>query len=209
MSSSPESGTRSTSRLILASGSKTRAQMLERVCLSFDQETPLVDEPAIKAALEAEGASCEDIAEALAEHKAIRISRRRQDRLVIGADQVLECEGARVDKPNNLEEAANTLRMLSGRTHRLVSAVVVALDGLRIWHATDTADLVVRPIDQAFIDRYLAQVGDGALSSVGAYQLEEFGAHLFTRVSGDFFTILGLPLLPLLDFLRARGAAPQ
>ena len=176
----------------MASGSKTRAQMLERVCLPFDQETPLVDEPAIKAALEAEGASCEDVAEALAEHKAIRVSRRRQDRLVIGADQILECEGARVDKPNSLEEAA-----------------VVALDGLRIWHATDTADLVVRPIDQAFIDRYLAQVGDDALSSVGAYQLEGFGAHLFTRVSGDFFTILGLPLLPLLDFLRARGAAPQ
>ena len=197
-----------TPKLVLASGSKTRAKMLERVGLEFTQETPMIDEDAIKDALQAEGASCEELAEALAEHKAVRISARNRTNLVIGADQILECDGVRINKPENLDSAAKTLRTLSARTHRLISSVVVVLDGDRLWHATDSASLTMRPLDDGFIDHYLGRTGDAVLSSVGAYQLEGFGAHLFTRVNGDFFTVLGLPLLPLLDFLRTRGAAP-
>lgn len=191
--------------LVLASGSRTRAEMLRNAGLSFEIVPAAVDEGAVKTSLTAEGASPEQIADTLAELKAARISQRMPDTLVLGADQVLDLDGAILDKPVDRAAAARHLQRLSGRRHHLVSAAVLLKDGQRIWGRTDRASLVVRPLSAPFIDRYLTVVGDRALESVGAYQLEGPGAHLFDSVEGDFFTILGLPLLPLLDFLRGHG----
>ena len=167
-------------------------------------EAANIDEQEVKIALSGEGATAAQVADSLAELKAIKISRRYPERLVIGADQVLECEGRWYDKPCNRAEAAAHLQALSGRTHHLQSAACVARDGQRIWHKLDRADLTMRPLSTAFIDSYLDHVGEDAFLSVGAYQLEGRGAQLFSRVAGDYFTILGLPLLALLDFLRAH-----
>ena len=125
--------------------------------------------------------------------------------LVIGADQMLECEGVWFDKPESLAEAADHLAKLGGRSHTLISCACVVRDGARLWHHIDRARLTMRPLSQAFIASYIEQVGEAALTSVGAYQLEGHGAQLFSKIEGDYFTILGLPLLPLLDFLRHHG----
>jgi hypothetical protein len=129
--------------------------------------------------------------------------------LVIGADQVLECDGVLFDKPVDLAAARAQLLALRGRTHRLVSAVVLARDGQRAWHHVDRADLTMRDFSAGFLDHYLESSGDAVLSSVGAYQLEGRGVQLFVRIDGDYFSILGLPLLPLLDILREQGVLPS
>lgn len=195
----------SPSSLVLASGSRTRADMLRNAGLSFEIIPAAVDEGAVKSSLTAEGASPEQVADTLAELKAMRISQRRPDMLVLGADQVLDLDGEILDKPVDRAAAAQHLQRLSGRRHQLVSAAVILKDGQRIWGRADRASLVVRALSDTFIDQYLNVVGDRALESVGAYQLEGPGAHLFESVEGDFFTILGLPLLPLLGFLRGHG----
>jgi septum formation protein len=195
--------------IILASGSQTRLALLERAGLSVDVVAPSVDEQEMKASFQAEKAPAEACAEALAELKAMRISARYPGAIVIGADQMLDCNGVWFDKPADQAHARAHLQALRGKSHRLVTAAVVALNGSRIWHTIDTATLTMRPFTDAFLDDYLARVGPSVLSSVGAYHLEGLGAQLFSRVDGDFFTILGLPLLPLLGFLRDHGTVPK
>lgn len=195
--------------LVLASGSRTRALMLERVGLRPILDKPLVDEEEVKLAGKAEGVGADAVAEALAELKAQRVTRRHPGALVIGADQMLECEGVWFDKPTDRDSARAQLQALRGKTHQLISCAVIVRDGERIWHKIDRARLTMRSFSDAFLDGYLDAVGDEVTQTVGAYQLEGLGAQLFQRVEGDFFTILGLPLLPLLGFLRVHGVGTE
>jgi len=195
-------------RLLLASASPTRRRLLEQAGLEFSAEAAPIDEDEAKLALEGEGADGPALAEALAELKAVAVARRHPGAFVIGADQVLDCEGRRYDKPRDEAAARAQLMALRGRTHQLISALVVVRDGQRLWHHIDRATLTMRPFSPAFLDEYLARSMPGILGSVGAYQLEARGAQLFSRIEGDYFTILGLPLLPLLDFLRPHGLVP-
>lgn len=193
--------------IILASGSAVRRRMLEAAGLAFEVEIPRVDEDAAKASLRADGLKPRDQADALAELKALSVSRRRPG-FVIGADQMLAIEGETLDKPRNIAEARNHLMRLRGKTHQLLCAAIVARDGAPIWRRVETPRLKMRAFSEAFLDDYLAQAGEAALHSVGAYQLEGLGAQLFESVEGDYFSVLGLPLLPLLAFLREHGVAP-
>jgi septum formation protein len=200
--------------VVLASASAARRKLLADAGLELDAMPAAVDEEEIKLALKAEGASAIQVAETLAELKARRVSERLtgagpQGPLVIGADQMLDCEGAWFDKPADLAAARAQLLALSGKTHTLETAVCLVRDGGRIWHQNARARLTMRPFDGEFVDRYLETVGRAALTSVGAYQLEGPGVQLFAQVQGDFFTVLGLPLLPLLEVLRANGVVPK
>lgn len=190
--------------VILASTSQTRIAMLVAAGVVVNSMPPGVDEDEVKRALKAEGAFAADAAIALAELKATRISRRFPDALVIGADQMLDCQGQWFDKPVDLAAARLQLQSLRGKTHHLQTAAVVMLNGQRIWHQLDKASLTMRPFSDAFLDDYLSRAGDKVLWSVGAYQLEGLGVQLFSRIDGGYFGILGLPLLPLLDFLRTH-----
>jgi septum formation protein len=197
-----------TRSVILASASKSRAQVLRAAGVAIEIVPSHADEESIKASLKAEGATAAQCAETLAELKAVQISQRYPEALVIGADQMLDCEGQWFDKPVDMAGARNHLLTLRGKTHVLPTAVCVALNGSRIWHHVALPRLTVRPFSEAFIDIHLAQTGTAILSSVGAYQLEGPGAQLFSRIEGDFFTILGLPLLELLAFLREHDVVP-
>lgn len=188
--------------LILASASPSRAAMLRAAGLEFSVQPARIDESEIKLALQAEQATASDAATALAELKVQRVSPGAGNDFIIGADQMLVCEGRWYDKPESLAAAREHLRSLRGRTHELVSAVVLARGGSVIWRQVDTARLTMRDFSDDFLDAYLAQAGEAVLHSVGAYQLEGLGVQLFSHIRGDFFTILGLPLLPLLDILR-------
>jgi septum formation protein len=191
--------------VILASASTIRRAMLEQAGVTVAIETANVDEASVKSALHAEGASAEACAEALAVLKARRISSRRPEAFVIGADQMLEADGVWFDKPADFAGARDTLRALRGRTHRLISAAVVMRDGQHLWHTIAVATLTMRPFSEEFLEEYLSLAGPTILNAVGAYQLEGRGVQLFERMDGDYFTILGLPLLPLLGFLREQG----
>lgn len=193
------------SDLILASASAARAAMLRAAGLDIAIVPARVDEDAVKASMRADGASARDIADALAELKALRVSARSGAQLVLGADQVLVQDGRLFDKPRDAADAAEHLAALAGRTHQLLSAAVVAEAGRPVWRHVGTARLVMRPLTPAFIADYLSRCGEAALHSVGAYQLEGLGAQLFSRVEGDWFSVLGLPLLEILGYLRARG----
>ncbi len=197
-------------RLVLASTSAARQAMLTAAGVAFEAMAPNVDEAELKRALLSEGASVSALAEALAEAKAVKISRRwGPDVLVLGADQVLEdANGAALDKPESFEKAADQLRSLRGTRHKLISAAVIAENGKPVWRATDTAQLIVRHFSDAFLAAYLEKEGDAVLGCVGSYRLEALGAQLFSRIEGDHFTILGLPLLPVLDYLRLRAVIP-
>jgi septum formation protein len=195
--------------VVLASASPARAALLRAAGIPVTIDAAAVDEAEVKASLRAAGAEPAAIAEALAELKAQRVARRHPGSLVIGADQVLECGGVLFDKPTDLADARRQLLALRGQQHRLVSAVVLVRDGHRLWHYVGRADLKMRDFSTTFLERYLQSAGGAALSSVGAYQLEGAGAQLFATVEGDYFTILGLPLLPLLDILREHGILPS
>ncbi len=192
-------------RLVLASASATRAQILEGAGVPFTARPADVDEAALKARLRAEEASADAAATALATAKALAVSGDDQGALVLGADQILVADGCWFDKPADLTQARNRLRDLRGRAHDLVTAVVAVRDGAVIWRHVETARLVMRRFSDAFLEAYLSAAGPTVLSSVGAYRIEGPGAQLFARVDGDYFAILGLPLWPLLDFLRECG----
>jgi septum formation protein len=193
------------SSLILASTSQSRHSMLANAGLAFEVEAPGVDETEVTRSLLAQRATPQEIAERLAEMKAVRVSNRHGAAFVVGGDSTLACQGRLYDKPATMAAARKQLLALRGQTHELFSAVVVARSGARIWHFNERARLTMRPFSEAFLDAYLERAGEAVLTSVGAYQLEGLGAHLFSRVDGDYFTILGLPLLPLLSFLAGHG----
>jgi septum formation protein len=196
-------------RVVLASGSATRAALLRNAGLAFEQIAAPVDEGELKRAMKAEGADAAETAMALAVLKAHRVSERAPGALVIGADQMLVANGEWFDKPADRAAAKAQLLSLAGTSHRLISAACAMVDGERIWGRHEHATLLMRPFGEAFVERYLDAAGEAALKSVGAYQLEGLGAQLFRRVDGDFFVVLGLPLLALLDFLRGRGIVPE
>ncbi|MEO0448750.1 MAG: Maf family protein [Pseudomonadota bacterium] len=190
--------------VILASGSASRRALLAGAGVAARSIKPNVDEDAAKSAMRAEGVSVRDQAMRLAELKAIKVS-TREPGLVIGGDQMLNLNGQAFDKPVDLEAASNHLRKLSGQEHRLETAIVIAENGEPVWRHVARPKLTVRPLTEAFIDEYIEASGPSLLSTVGAYQLEGLGSQIFTKIEGDYFSILGLPLLPLLDYLRVRG----
>lgn len=192
-------------RIVLASGSVTRHALLSAAGLAFDVEPAAVDEDAVRVSAQAEQAGAEDAAVLLAELKAVRVSQRRRDALVIGADQILVCENRWFSKPSDLPDARAQLLALRGRTHRLATAVVCCIAGQRVWHHVARPSLTMRAFSDAFLDDYLAREGDAARNSVGCYRLEGLGIHLFSRTQGNHTDILGLPMIPLLGFLRQRG----
>ena len=194
--------------IILASGSRSRRQLMEAAGLAFHAVPAKVDEAAIRDALLANDKDADpaDIAELLAEAKAVEVSTRHPDALVIGADQVLALAGKLYEKPADLARARDNLLELEGRTHQLHSAVAIAEAGEVVWRHIDTAHMSMRKLSPQFIGQYLARAGDKVCLSVGAYQLEGLGLQLFECIEGDYFTILGLPMLPLLAELRRRGA---
>jgi septum formation protein len=199
-------------RLVLASQSTTRVAILRNAGVDFEALPSRVDERGVEGPLAIAGASPGAIALALAEAKARSCAKADAAAHVIGADQTLDAGGERWHKPANLEEARHQLMALSGRSHRLHSAVVGLHGDAPPWRCLDTAVLTMRSLSVAEIDGYLGRVGGKAIESVGAYQIEGPGIQLFDRIEGDYFTILGLPLLPLLKWLRDEGvlaAAPQ
>jgi len=193
--------------VILASKSTARRAVLTGAGVPYESAVSGVDEDALKADLLALGRGPREVAEALAEAKALRISQARPG-FVIGADQTLELEGALFDKVETLPAARERLALLRGRAHQLHSAVTVASAGQVVWRETQSATLAMRDFSDAFLDAYLAQEGGEALGSVGCYRLEGIGVQLFARIEGDYFTILGLPLLGLLAFLRENEVLP-
>ena len=190
--------------LVLASGSAARRAMLDQVGVEFTVEPADVDEGQLKAELAGRGAS--EVATALAEAKALAVSQGRPGALVLGSDQILDLDGALMDKARDLEGARTRLRRLRDRSHALHSAAALARDGQVIWTGVDRADLTMRAWSDDFLERYLAAEGPELLGSVGCYRLEGPGAQLFERVEGDFFTVLGLPLWAVLAELRRLGA---
>lgn len=191
--------------VVLASASASRRRMLSAAGVNILAQAARVDEEEVKNSMQAAGMEAGEVAEALAELKAQRISPQFHDAIVLGADQMLAVDGEWLDKPADADALRDHLKKLRGRSHRLISCVVAVKNGARIWHQTDTATITMRPCSDAFIDWYVDRAGDSVLDSVGGYQLEGLGAQLFSHVQGDFFTVLGMPLLPLLDFLRLQG----
>ncbi|WP_237152983.1 Maf-like protein [Oryzibacter oryziterrae] len=191
--------------LILASGSAARAAMLTQAGLIFERARPDVDERAVEESVADSGISPEDMAQILADVKATEVSTRHPGAWVIGADQTLALVDELFHKPDDLEAARRQLQRLSGRTHHLHAAVSVARNGEILFRHVSSAALTMRELSPMFLGQYLSIVGDSILSSVGGYQIESLGIQLFEEIDGDHFTILGLPLLPLLDFLRQQG----
>lgn len=190
--------------VILASKSAARRAVLDGAGVPYEVLVAGVDEDAVKTGLLAEGATPRDVADALAEIKALKVSRGRSD-FVIGADQTLDLDGQLYDKAPDLDAARERLKTLRGKTHKLHSAVVVAREGQPIWREVVTARLTMRDFSDDFLEDYLKVEGAASLGSVGCYRLEGPGAQLFSRIEGDYFAILGLPLMGLLDMFRRHG----
>ena len=192
-----------TPKVILASASKTRSQLLKKAGLKFTVQPADVDEAQIKKI--SFGIPVKKIARSLAITKAKQVSGVHTQALVIGADQILDCHGELFDKPIGRDGVRGHLQKLRGNSHRLISAACVVEEGKVVWWKTDIANLTMRDFSDEFIEQFIEIAGESAMASVGAYRIEDIGIQLFSRINGDYFTILGLPLLPLLDFLRSRA----
>jgi septum formation protein len=193
--------------IVLASKSAARRAVLAGAGVPFEAAVSGVDEHAVKAAMLAGSAGPRDVAEALAEQKALRVSEQRSE-LVIGSDQTLDLDGELYDKVEDIEEARTRLKLLRGKTHKLHSGVVLAQGGQVVWREVTSASLTMRDFSDDFLEHYLASEGEAVLGSVGCYRLEGPGAQLFSKIEGDYFGILGLPLMGLLAELRRRGELP-
>ena len=191
-------------RVILASGSSIRKDILDGAGLDYEVIVRPVDEAAIKDAMSAENARLRDIADALAEAKAMRVSRQEAG-LVIGADQIMVMDNRLFDKPKDMDEARARLMSMRGKKHDLIGAVVICQNGMPVWRHICRTKLWVREFSDEFLEWYIESEGEALLKSVGAYRFEGPGAQLFEKVDGGFFGILGLDLLPVLDYLRTRG----
>jgi septum formation protein len=192
--------------VVLASASPARARLLRAAGVEATQQAAAIDEEMVRAALQAEGVDPGEAAVALAELKAARIAGQAPaEAIVLAADQILTCEDRWFGKPADLVEARAQLERLAGRRHELATAVVAVRNGARVWHQLSIASLWVRRCSGDFLDSYLEAIGEVALTSVGAYQIEGLGAQLFARIEGDPFAIQGLPLFELLEFLRGQG----
>ena len=189
-------------KLILASKSKYRAQLLKAAGVEFTSQPAPIDERAVEEPLLKSEVDSSDIALVLAQAKALSVSEENREAIVIGSDQTLTFDNQLLHKPENMEEARRRLLLLSGRTHQLTSAIALAKDGEIIWQFADTSTIKFRKLDPGFVGRHLASVGEAALTSVGAYQIEGLGVNLFEKIDGDFFSIMGLPIIPLLEKLR-------
>jgi septum formation protein len=194
--------------LILASSSQTRAQMLQNAGLSVEGHAPAIDEEALREGLLAEGASPRDLADALAEHKALRIARRYPQDMVLGCDQILEFDGAVLGKPDSISAARERLARMRGQAHVLWTAAVLYDGGQPVWRHVDQSRLYMRNYSEAFLDDYVREGGWAVTGTTGGYAIEGPGIRLFDRIEGDHFAILGLPLLPLLATLVRRGDIP-
>lgn len=179
--------------------------MLEAAGVAFLVDPARVDEAAVKHSMRAQGAGAAQIAEALAELKALKISQKHPQALVLGADQTLDVGGEVFDKPESLEEACAQLKRMSGGTHALPTAAVIAEGGRLVWRKLAAPGVSIRPLSEEFIARHVEEMGERALQCVGACEVEGTGAQMITKIEGDFFSVLGLPLLEVLDYLRARG----
>ena len=195
--------------VILASGSEIRAQMLRQAGVDFDVQVARVDEQMIKEALVADGALPRDIADALAESKARKVAQKNYDVFVIGCDQVLEFNGNLLSKPKSPDEAIDQIIAMRGERHTLLSAAVIYNEGKPIWRHVGQVRLRMRDATDAYISGYVERNWDSIQNSVGGYKLEEEGVRLFHSVEGDYFNVLGMPLLPLLAFLTLRGVIEQ
>ena len=195
-------------RVILASGSAIRRKLMIDAGLEFEVITKAVDEGAIKESMLVESARLRDIADALAEAKSMRVS-RIEEGLVIGADQIMVMDNQLFDKPKDINEARDRLKLMRGKTHYLMGAVVICENGVPVWRHMAKTKLTMREFSDDFLEDYLDAEGDLVTKSVGAYRFEGLGSQLFSHVEGDFFSILGLSLLPVMDYLRLRGAIPS
>lgn len=193
------------SRLILASASPTRQSLLQNAGLCFESAPVRIDEDAIRQSLVLDQASPRDIADALAEFKARKCAEKTPDALVLGSDQILALKGEVFAKPEDREDAANHLRKLSGQTHHLYSAAVIYEDFKPVWRTVGSARLTMHPLSDTDIDAYLDRAWPAVEGCVGAYQAEALGGQLFSRIDGDWFSVMGLPLLQVLSYLRMRG----
>ena len=195
-------------RILLASGSEVRATLLRNAGVTFEVSIARVDEEMVKASLKSEGATPRDIADTLAEMTALRVSEKDPGALVIGCDQILAQGGEVFSKPKDMAEARRQLQRLSGKQHSLLSAVVVYENGKPVWRHVAQVRLTMRSISDAYLDAYLERNWQSIRHSVGGYKLEEEGVRLFSQVQGDYFSILGLPLIELLSYLSLRGTLP-
>ena len=194
--------------IILASSSEIRATLLRKAGVPFTTEKPRVDEEMIRASLEAEEASPRDIADFLAEAKARKVSLKANGALVIGCDQVLDFDGTVMSKPADPSECLAQLTALRGKTHRLLSAAVIYKDGEPLWRHVGVVRLTMREFSDDYLSDYVVRNWESVRWSVGGYKLEEEGVRLMSRIEGDYFNVLGLPMIELLNYLTVRGALP-